>query len=453
MKKKLFALFMVAAMTVTTIVGCGNTNGAEQGPALVQEESTKDNVQDETGKKAVIDIFQNKSEISEQLQAAVDLYMKEHPNVTIHLESVQGNDYNTALKAKMLNEDAPEIFALAFNEIAGDYQEYLEDLSDQPWVEHVVDSAKGDVAIDNQILGIPIAVEGYGLIYNKAIFEAAGIDPATLTSYEAMDTAFAELQKKIEAGDLKEKFPVLEAVEEFAAKESWIIGLNTFNVPLANDYSSPYEMLKEDTLEIKYADEFKELLDLETKYTAAGENRALLNAVDYATQVGGGIAIERVAVIQQGNWISGEIKGVSEETANNMGILPLPLKGVNEDSIAVGVAINWCVNKNSSDVDKAAAKDFINWLFQSEEGKAIVINEFGFIPPFDNYDGYELTDPLAKEVSRYIQEGNTVAWTQNGFPSGYEAKAAAALQGYLGGELAWEDCIEQLKTDFAELRQ
>ena len=55
--------------------------------------------------------------------------------------------------------------------------------------------------------------------------------------------------------------------------------------------------------------------------------------------------------------------------------MPIPLKGVVEDSIAVGVSFNWCVNNQASDADKAAAKDFLNWLFQSEKGKQIVIEE------------------------------------------------------------------------------
>lgn len=443
MKKKAVSILLLAVLAVVSLNGC------RENVAL------NDNAGETTSatEEAVVDIFQNKSEISTQLQNAVDQYMAENPNVKINLETVQGNDYNSSLKAKMLNDDQPEIMALSSNAIVEEYKEYLEDLSDQPWAQHIVDAARGDVEIDGQILGIPVSLEGYGIVYNKEIFETAGIDVSALTSYEAMDEAFAALQRMIDDGELADKYPALEAVWEFPAKESWILALHGLNVALANDYSSAIEVMGLDEIEFKYADELKALYELETKYTSAGDNLALLNAVDYASQVGGGLAIERVAVIQQGNWIGAELKGVSEEIAGKMDMLPVPLKGVNEQSIYAGVAINWCVNKNASDVNKQAAKDFINWLFQSEEGKKIVTEEFGFIAALDNYEGYEPTDPLSKIVNDYIQKDMAKPWVQNGFPAGYESRAAADLQGYLSGDYTWEECIEKLQVDFAELRQ
>jgi len=43
------------------------------------------------------------------------------------------------------------------------------------------------------------------------------------------------------------------------------------------------------------------------------------------------------------------------------------------------------VNSQSDDNVKEAAKHFLNWLYQSDEGKEIVVNDFGFTPVFDNY--------------------------------------------------------------------
>ena len=38
------------------------------------------------------------------------------------------------------------------------------------------------------------------------------------------------------------------------------------------------------------------------------------------------------------------------------------------------------VNSNKSDDEKKAAKDFLNWLYTSDEGKKIIIEDCGFIP-------------------------------------------------------------------------
>ena len=78
-----------------------------------------------------------------------------------------------------------------------------------------------------------------------------------MTSYDAIDKAFADLQNQIDSGKLKDKYPQLEAVEEYAAKETWIPGLHTLNAPLACEYSSATELRNSDQLGLKYADSLK----------------------------------------------------------------------------------------------------------------------------------------------------------------------------------------------------
>ena len=46
------------------------------------------------------------------------------------------------------------------------------------------------------------------------------------------------------------------------------------------------------------------------KYTAAADNPVELLSGDYSQSVGGGLAIERIAVLQQGNWINTEMADV-----------------------------------------------------------------------------------------------------------------------------------------------
>lgn len=448
MKKSVLSLLLCGIMTVSMFTGCGNTV-AELGNDVKAEASGGDQVVSE---KAVVDIFQNKSEVASQLESAAEAYMASNPDVTIHIETVQGNEYNTALKAKMLTDNSVDIMALSANDIANNYTDYLEDLSNQPWIQHVSGDLLNDAKLDDKVVGLPVNIEGYGIAYNKAIFEAAGIDTNTLTSYAAIKSAFETLQGKIDSGDLKTQFPQLEAVEEYAAKESWVLGLHTLNIGLANELGTAKAALEAPTLEFRYSNELKALYDLLTQYTSSKNNPSLLLAVDYSTQIGGGLAIERVAAVQQGNWIGPEVKSISEDVYNNLAFLPIPLKGVKEDSIAVGVPAYWCVNKNSSDVDKKAAEDFMNWLYQSDEGKKIVVSALGYIPAFDNYDGIEITDPLSASIMEYVRAGKTMPWVFGGFPSGYEGQSAADIQSYISGAVNWDECVQMLKEDWAKLK-
>ena len=443
--KKAISTILTAAMVAGMMTGCGSAGGSTD-----TQESAGSSAGDD---QVVIDVFQNKNEISDTLQAAIDTYEEKNPNVKINLETVGGSDYASSLKAKMLGNDPVEIFTLGGPDDIASYQEYLEPLTDQDWVSHVTAGGVDNVTVDGEVYGLPLAIEGYGLIYNKKIFEAAGIDASTLTTYDAIDKAFADLQKQIDEGKLAEEFPVLEAVEEYAAKESWIVGLHTNNVALSQEFKSAANAFDSKTVAYTYGDQLKDLIDLETKYTSSKDNLSLLNSVDYSTQVGGGLAIERVAVVQQGNWISSEVSNVSEDVLDNLGILPIPLKGVVEDSIAVGVSNYWCVNSKSSDAEKKAAKDFLNWLYQSDEGKEIVVNNLGFIPAFDNYDNVSISDPLSAEVKRYVDAGKTIPWVFSGQPSGWDSKVAANIQNYLAGSMTWDEVIAQNISDWESMRE
>lgn len=443
--KKVIGSVLTVAMVAGMMTGCGSAGGSTDTKTSADNSASDDQV--------VIDVFQNKNEISDALQAAIDTYEEENPSVKINLETVGGSDYASSLKAKMLGNDPVEIFTLGGPDDIASYQDYLEPLTDQEWVSHVIAGGVDNVSVDDEVYGLPLAIEGYGLIYNKKIFEAAGIDASTLTTYDAIDKAFADLQDQIDEGKLADEFPVLEAVEEYAAKESWIVGLHTNNVALSQEFKSATNAFNSKSVEYTYGDQLKDLIDLETKYTTSKDDLSLLNSVDYSTQVGGGLAIERVAVVQQGNWISSEVANVSEDVLDNLGILPIPLKGVVEDSIAVGVSNYWCVNSKSSDAEKKAAKDFLNWLYQSDEGKQIVVNDLGFIPAFDNYDDVTISDPLSAEVMRYVDAGKTIPWVFSGQPSGWDSKVAANIQNYLAGNMTWDEVIAQNIADWESMRE
>ena len=183
MKKKKVSILLAVSMTAGMLAGCGSGDSADQ---------------------VTINLYQNKAEISTQLQTAVDTYMEENPDVKINLETISGNDYNTNLKAKLISDNSVDIYALG--DSVTNMTDYVEDLSDQPWVENAVEGSLEDVTLDGKVYGMPVSVEGYGLVYNKEIFEAAGIDVSTLTSYDAIDQAFADLQEQIDSGKLKDKW-------------------------------------------------------------------------------------------------------------------------------------------------------------------------------------------------------------------------------------------------------
>ncbi len=410
------------------------------------------NATGENKEPVTLNIFQFKVEINDQLNAAIDTYEALNPHVTINLETVGGgDDYGAALKAKFTNETT--IFNVGGPQDVKDWLPKLEDLSDQPWVANAAAGTLEGVTVDGKVYGLPYAIEGYGLIYNKAIFEACGINGDDIDTYQELEDSFKTIQAKIDSGELKDQFPELEAVTELPAKETWITGLHASNAFLNQEFDSTLDSFASETVDFTYGDAFKKYIDLMADYSSNSDTRGNLNAVDYATQVGGGLGIGRVAVIQQGNWIYGEVASIDPEVAENLGILPIPVQGAVEDSIPTGVPMYWAINNEAPEAAKEEAKNFLNWLYQSDEGKNIVVNEFGFIPPFTNYDGIEPQDSLGRAVKAYSDAGKTTPWVFMGYPTDWGMNVLGAkIQGYLDGSLTWEQVITESKEQWTATR-
>jgi len=458
--RKVFVLLLSASLIAGLLAGCGEKKTENESTAkkeeteAASEEKTED-VSSGEEFEGTVDIFQYKVEINDQLKAATEQYMELHPGVTINLETVGGgDDYGAALRTKMQGSDQPDIFDIGGPQDVIDWKDNLADFSSEPWIENTVDGLLDDVTSDGKIYGMPLAIEGYGFVYNKDIFEAAGIDASSLKTFDEIDGAFGQLKEKIDSGELKEQFPALEAVIEYPAKEKWVTGMHTSNIALGQEFANCTEAFNAATVEFKYADQLKELIDLQVKYTTNADNPAALNAVDYSMQAGGGLAIERVAVIQQGNWAYPVISEVDQEVADKLGIIPIPLKGVSEGNTPVGVPMYWAVNSQSDENTQKIAKDFLNWLYQSEEGKEIVVNSLGFIPPFTNYGDVKPSDPLGQAVNEAANAGTIAPWVFNGCPTSWaENVLGAEIQSYLGGEKTWDEAIESAKQNWAESRK
>ncbi len=150
----------------------------------------------------------------------------------------------------------------------------LEDLSSEPWASQALEGVLSGVTVDGGVYGLPYNIEGYGLAYNKAIFEDAGIDASTIKDYASLDAALATLQTKIDNGDLKRKISIIRSTIEYAASETWVTGLHSSNIALANEFESSLEAFDAETLEFKHADAFKAYLDLNAKYSANAKSTA-----------------------------------------------------------------------------------------------------------------------------------------------------------------------------------
>ena len=397
--KKILSTILASTLLVGTMVGCGTSSSTSSGSTAKSD-----------GGKTV-KIFQLKVEINDQLQALAKKY-EEEKGVKVDIQSVGGGaDYGASLKAEFAKgaEAKPDVFMI---QGAGDYgiwKHKIDDLSDQGWIKDAVKGTLDTVTFDKKVYGMPAATEGYGLAYNKAILDKAGIDPKSIDTFDKLKAAFEKLDsKKAELG--------IDNVLSYTTKETWVTGNHTFNIPFATQdnpaqFAKDYIDKKVDVVNNKQFNDWMNLVELMCKY-GGGKT---LDTIDYSNQVGN-FALGKTAFIQQGNWIASDLKNLKADF--DMGFVPL---AINNDtkvsgSIPVGVPMYWVVNKDSK-VNKEA-KEFLDWMVTSKTGQEALVKDMNMIPAFTNFT-VESDNALNKSISEYNKAGKTLPWAFTNFPDGF----------------------------------
>ena len=182
--KKILSTILASTLLVGTMVGCGTTSSTSSGSAT------------KSGSGKTVKVFQLKVEINDALQELAKKY-EEEKGVKVEITSVGGGaDYGASLKAEFQKGTEPDIFMI---QGAGDYgiwKHKIDDLSSETWVNNAVKGTLDTVTIDGKVYGMPAATEGYGLIYNKAILDKAGIDPKSIDTFDKLKAAFEKLDSK-----------------------------------------------------------------------------------------------------------------------------------------------------------------------------------------------------------------------------------------------------------------
>lgn len=423
--KKVLSTILAATLLCGTMVGCGTSNAGDSADA-----GKKD------GNGKTVKVFQLKVEINDALQELAKKY-EEETGVKVEVNSVGGGaDYGAALKAEFQKGTEPDIFMI---QGAGDYgvwKHKIDDLSSEGWINDAVAGTLDTVTFDGKTYGMPVATEGYGLIYNKDILDKAKIDPKSIDTFDKLKAAFETLDsKKAELG--------LDNVVSYTTKETWVTGNHTFNIPLAAQkdpaqFVKDYKAGKADVVNNQQFKDWMNLVELLCKY-GGGKT---LDTIDYSTQVGN-FALGKTAFMQQGNWTAGDLKNLDAKF--HMGFIPMCINSDTKvsGSIPVGVPMYWVVNKDSK--VNAEAKAFLNWMVTNEGAQESLVKDMHMIPAFKNFKA-ESDNELNQSITEYNKAGKTIPWAFTNLPDGFSMEKIGPLfSKFAGTDMGDASKAEMLK--------
>jgi len=382
-------------------------------------------------------IFQNKVEIDDVLSTYATAWGEEN-GLNVEVQTCGGDScaYGTQLLAEFQGNDQPDIFVI---EGLGGFNQYKDKIYQFSGNEDWIDNTGLEFVFDGEVYGFPVAIEGWGMAYNKDILEAAGL------TVPAIGTALSQ-------ADFRDMF---EAVEEYytdnnitdsavvsmaaASGMTWVTGLHNFNGYLSAGLnytdSTVIDQVNAGQLNESRFGEYTDWVQLLFEFA----DQTVLNTGGYDEQVGL-FASGKAAFLHQGNWTDSSYANSTFE----MGYLPHGVLATGNDSIFIGAPSYYVINKDGANIENA--KQFLEDLAATPEGHDYMVNKANMVPAFDSVTLVPST-PLSAAVLAWNQAGKAYAWWQNDLPAGFGMDTLGPIYSALAsGQITRAQFISQVKT-------
>lgn len=405
----------MSAALLSSLSGCGNTPAAEAPVENMgnQAETTQPKSSD-MEEKVTFQFIQAQPEYQDAAGKLVNAYMEEHPNVTVELVTDSTN-----LKTNLQAGNIPEIFYTEGYNVMKAYEEYITDLSDQPWVPNISEEALECVTMDGKVVGMPFTIAGEGVVYNKKMFAEHGWEvPETWSELKA-------LCEEIQAAG------ITPFVNEFG--DAWLLGqlMSGGGYAYIPDTQKFTDQLYAGEVTFSENEQMKksfEVIDLMLQY-------GLPDPLSYTwNETCAAFATGEAAMTFEGDWIWDTVYPIDQEI--DCGIFALPITDNAEvTKMLVDANMCWHVGKGSAHPEAAIA--FIDWVTSSETAKAILLEDYKIVPCFKGWE-YQGTNQLAESTMQYKEAGKSYKWWWQKWPDSFRENAGKEYQKYVAGETTRE---------------
>ena len=450
--RKLAALSLAAAMAAGTLAGCSSKpSGTAQSPAGEAPEGTQSGEPVSADGKGQIYYLNFKPEVADIWVELAEKYTAE-TGIPMKVQTAAAGTYEQTLKSEVAKKEPPTLFQINGPIGYKSWAKYCRDLSDTEIYGHLIDKTMA-VTDGGGVYGIPYVVEGYGIIYNDAImrkyFALDGAKAASMDEINDFDTLKA-VSEDMQARKADLGIDGVFASTSFAPGEDWRWQTHLANLPVYYEYKDD-GVNDKDAIDFRYSDNFKNIFDLYLNNSCTDPKMVGAKTVEDSMAE---FALGKVAMVQNGNWGWSQVAGVEGNTVKEEDVKFLPIytgmDGEEKQGLCIGTENFFTINSQAKAEDQQASLDFLTWLFSSETGKDYITNRLGFIAPFDTFTADEKpSDPLAKEVDRYMSNGNlySISWNFTSFPSQtFKDDFGASLLQYAQGGKEWQAVVDDMKA-------
>ena len=271
------------------------------------------------------------------------------------------DQYENVLGSKLAVGEGADIFYTRSGVTMQKYQpdKYMMDLSDQEWVIHYVDWAKEGVTYNDKILQFQTwSVDGWGILYNKDIFEEAGITEVP-TTYQGWIDVYEKLGKD---SGIDYAF-CYQGGQSEAMVCNWVEFLASFGTSVLDEDGNPICNSQE------AIDATQLMADYIGTYAPEGTTTYAETESQQVFQEGKSLTCRTWS----GTWNTFNDPEQSD-VAGKVGMTMLPVYKEGDTAHSCLGGLDLAVNTYIDDEHKEAAKTFIKWLSSEEEEKAFCLS-------------------------------------------------------------------------------
>ncbi len=405
--KKALALAMAAVMAAGSLAACGGSasgaasSASASGAADSTVSGTADTAaaggktydsltvgKDATDLKADIKVITNRTDLVDTtFKEYVAEFQKMYPNINISYEGI--TNYGEDMTTRLTSNDWGDICMIPSYILKTELGDYFEPLCDLSAIQDTYNQADLK-SYSGKVYGIPSMINVQGVVYNKAVFEKAGITALPKTP----DEFLTDLQS------IKDKTDAIPLYTNYAA--GWTMGA-------WDAYISGSATGDADWMNVK----MPHTRDPFAKGTPTGDEKsgpyAVYNVLYQAVKQGlteddptttdwegckPMINSGKIGCLVLGSWAVSQMQAAGAN-AGDIAYMSFPITVNGKQYATAGADYAYGVNKSASDDNKLASMLYIKWLTESsnyyfDQGGVPTIKSLPYPDTLKAFDGVEL---------------------------------------------------------------
>lgn len=374
----------ILTITATLLAGlalaaCSSNKSASSGKKTVEFYSTKqENV---STYKGLIKEFESK-------------------NKDIKVKLVSPADGGTVLKTRLTKNDIPDVLAMGgdYNFVDVTKADVLADLSDRPYAKRALPAYTKMLKqyySGNKMLGMPLAANVSGVMYNKDLFKRAGINKTPETWDE-----FIQDMKQLQSKGIQ---PLA-----FPFKDSWT-AMGIWNQIAGNELPASFIGKRKDN-KTSFQKTHKESAEKFAQLLPFGQKDIVGLSYNDSNKL---FAQGKVAMLINGNFVIPEL--VKDNKDINVSMFKLPVSSdAAKNKVTSGVDVLLAKSKQTK--NNAACDKLISFLTDKENEKKYIDEQFAL----PTVKGVEQSNARLAGVVADAQAGNIVDYPDHLYPSGFD---------------------------------